>query len=69
MLPPFTGVAVKVTGVPEQTAPEGLAAMDTLAGRAELTDVVMPVEVAGLPDTHVRLEVILTVITCPCNGV
>ena len=65
VVPPFTGVAVKVTEVPEQTAPEGDAAMVTLAGRRLLTDIVIEFEVAGLPVTQVAFEVMTTVIISP----
>jgi hypothetical protein len=37
VVPPLVGVAVKVTDVPEQIAPEGTAAILTLAGRVGLT--------------------------------
>ena len=39
------------------------ASMFTLAVRVELTVMVMGFEVAGLPDTHVALEVITQLIT------
>jgi hypothetical protein len=56
-------VAVKVTEVPAHIVPAGTAAMVTLAGNKGLTVIVIAFEVAGLPDTHVALEVITTVIT------
>jgi hypothetical protein len=56
------GVAVKVTDVPAQIAPEGTAAILTLAGNCGLTVIVIMLDVAGLPDTHVNVEVISTVI-------
>ena len=59
----MVGVAVKVTDVPEQIAPDGTAAILTLAGRFALTVIVIPVEVAGLPVAQDRVEVITTVIT------
>jgi hypothetical protein len=52
-------VAVYVTEVPEQT---GLAdaAIETLTGRFGLTVIEIVFEVAGLPVTHVRADVITT---------
>jgi hypothetical protein len=64
VVPPFVGVAVNVTLVPEQTLLE-LAAIETLAGAAAFTVVVISLELAGLPVTHGRLEVILTLTTFP----
>jgi hypothetical protein len=65
VVPPFTGVAVKVTEVAEQMAPDGTAAILTLAGRFVFTVIVIPGDVAGLPETQVRDDVILTVIISP----
>jgi hypothetical protein len=59
------GVAVKVTEVPEQIAPDGTAAILTLAGRFGLTVIVIVFDVAGLPVAHVAFDVITTVITLP----
>jgi hypothetical protein len=56
---------VKVTEVPEQIAPEGTAAMLTLAGRLGLTVIVIVFDVAGLPVAQVAFDVITTVITLP----
>jgi hypothetical protein len=56
------GIAVKATLVPEQIEVAD-ADMLTLAGRFGLTVIVMALEVAGLPETHVALEVITHVIT------
>jgi hypothetical protein len=56
------GVAVKVTEVPAQIAPEGTAAMLTLAGRFGLTVIVIVFDVAGLPVAQVAFDVITTVI-------
>ena len=55
-VPPFVGVAVKVTDVPAQT---GLAdaAMVTLTGSSGFTVMVTVLEVAGFPEVHVALEV------------
>jgi hypothetical protein len=56
-------VAVNVTDVPVHIVPDGEAAIETLAGRFGLTVIVMAFDVAGLPVTHERLDVITTVIT------
>ena len=69
MVPPLVGVAVKVTDVPEQIAPEGTAAILTLAGSRGLTTIDIPEEVAGLPVAQVAFEVISTVITSPLASV
>jgi len=61
----LVGVAVKVTEVPAQIAPEGTAAILTLAGNRGLTIIVIPPDVAGLPVAQVKVEVISTVITSP----
>ena len=61
----MVGVAVKVTEVPAQIAPEGTAAILTLAANRGLTVMVIPVDVAGLPVAQVAVEVISTVITSP----
>ena len=61
----MVGVAVKVTEVPAQIAPEGTAAIFTLAGRFGLTIIVIALDVAGLPVAQVAVEVISTVITSP----
>ncbi len=58
----MVGVAVKVTEVPAQIAPEGTAATLTLAVNIGFTVIVMPLEVAGLPVAQVSFEVISTVI-------
>jgi hypothetical protein len=64
-VPPFVGVAVKVTDVPAHIAPEGTAAILTLTGRIGLTVIVIPLEVTGLPDVHPSEDVITTVTTLP----
>ena len=62
----MVGVAVKVTEVPAHIAPEGTAAMLTLAGRVKLTDIVIVFDVAGEPVRHGEaFEVITTVIASP----
>jgi hypothetical protein len=62
--PPFIGVAVNVTEVPAQTGLDD-AAIDTPAGRFELTTIVTVLDVAGLPVVQDKVEVITTVITSP----
>jgi hypothetical protein len=52
------GVAVKVTSDPEQTEPEGLATITTLAGSNGFTTIVIVFDVAGLPVAQDALEVI-----------
>ena len=56
VVPPLTGVAVKVTEDPAQT---GLAdaAMETLTGSNGLTVITTGVEEAGLPVAQMALEV------------
>ena len=58
----MVGVAVNVTDVPAQILPEGIAAMLTLAARTGSTDIVIGLEVAGLPVIQVALDIITTVI-------
>ena len=65
--PPFTGVAVKVTLVPAQTG-LALAPIDTLTGNIGFTVIAMVLEVAGLPDLQVRLEVSTQVTWSPLAG-
>jgi hypothetical protein len=62
-------MAVNVTEVPSQIVPEGNALMLTLAGCNALTVMVMALEVAGLPETHVSFDVITTVIISPFASV
>ena len=50
-LPPFVGVAVKVTLVPAQIVVSD-AATDTDAGKFGLTVIVIPADVAGEPVKH-----------------
>ena len=47
-MPPFVGVAVKVTLVPEQIVLPGLAAMLTDGVTVEVTVIVIELEVTGL---------------------
>jgi hypothetical protein len=57
----LVGVAVKVTEVPAQIAPEGEAAILTLTGSAVVTFIVIGLEVAGFPVAQVKDDVITTV--------
>jgi hypothetical protein len=66
--PPFVGVAVKLTSVPEQIAPGGEAAMLTPAGNRGFTEIVIPADTAGLPVVHVAFEVSTQVMTSPFEG-
>jgi hypothetical protein len=59
-VPPFVGVAVKVTEDPAHIGPVGNAAILTLAGSNGLTISVIVLEVAGLPVAHDAFEVITT---------
>jgi hypothetical protein len=61
-VPPLAGVAVNVTEVPAHIAPAGAAAMLTLAATTGLTTMLIVFEVAGLPLTQPREEVICTLI-------
>ena len=58
-VPPFVGVAVKVTDVPWHTG-LALAAIETLAVTLGFTVMVIVFEVAGLPVAQGSLEVITT---------
>lgn len=59
--PPFVGVGVNVTDVPEQIDPEGLAAIVTDATRFGFTVMVIPLLVAGLPVAHNAFDVSIQV--------
>jgi hypothetical protein len=59
----LVGVAVNVTLVPEQIAPDGEAAMLTLAAKFGFTVIVTELEVAGEPVAHVAFDVITAVTT------
>lgn len=61
VVPPLVGVAVKVTLVPEQIAVPGDALTVTLGVTFGDTDIVAAFEVAGLPETQGKLEVITQV--------
>ena len=66
-VPPFTGLAVKVTVVPRQIL-FWLAAIETLAGTGALTTIVTIFEIAGLPEMHARFEVMITQTWSPLTG-
>lgn len=57
----MTGVAVKITVVPVQIAPVGVAAMDTLAARVFTTVMVRVFEVAVVPEEQAAFEVTVQV--------
>ena len=59
---------MKVTEVPSQT---GLAdgSIETLTGKTGSTVMVTVLEVAGLPDLQVRLDVIITYTWSPLTGI
>jgi hypothetical protein len=63
----LTGVAVNVTDVPEQTAPEGSAVILSLTGN-EFTVIVRASDVAGEPVAHASEEVNSHVTTSPSPG-
>ena len=65
----MVGVAVNVTLVPEQIAPEGLAEMLTLAGSVGFTVIVSVFELAGLPVAHKALDVMMQRILSPLTSV
>ena len=48
-MPPFTGVAVKVTVLPSQIAPAGLEETLILTGTVGVTSIVIIPDVAGEP--------------------
>ena len=58
---------MNVTDVPAQTG-FAKAAMDTLTGSSGFTDMVMVLELAGLPVVHVAFEVRAQVIAFPLAG-
>ena len=60
--------AVNVTEVPWQNGFGGKADMFIVAGKDELTIMVIGFDVTGLPLAHIRLEVITQVNTCPLIG-
>jgi hypothetical protein len=64
----LVAVALNVTGVPAHTGLDE-EFISTLATSRELTVIVIPGEVAGLPVTQTALEVITHVTTSPLDGV
>ena len=67
IVPPFVGVAVKVTEVPAQTG-FAEAATETLIGSNGFTVMVTVFDVAGLPVGHVALEVKAHAMVFPEDG-
>ena len=67
MVPPFTGVAVNLTEVPEHTGFAD-AAKVTLTGRIGLTVTVTELEVAGFPDVQIADDVRTQLIIFPVAG-
>ena len=66
----MVGVARNLTEVPAQISPDGTAEMVTLAVRTGLTDMVIPLEIAGEPVKQGEaFDVITTVITSPLANV
>ena len=66
--PPFTAVAVQVTEVPSQIAPDGTAATETLTGRFGLTVIEIVLEVSVFPVVQASSEVNMQVTTSPFSG-
>ena len=56
---------MNVARSPEQIVVPGITAIETEAGTAEDTMIVIVLDVAGEPVAHVKLEVMITVITSP----
>ena len=59
---------VKVTEVPAQIAPEGLAVIPILTGRFGFTLIAMELEIAGLPVAQMALDVNMQLIISPFEG-
>jgi hypothetical protein len=66
-VPPFTGVAVKVTMAPAQMV-AAVALIETDTGLDGITTMVTVLDVAGLPDGQFTLEVSWQVIASPLEG-
>ena len=60
---------VKLTDVPAQTGPGGLAVTEMLTGRLGFTVITIVFEMAGFPVAQVALEVNRQVITSPFEGI
>ena len=69
VVPPFVGVAVKVTEVPAHIPPAGSAAMLTLAATTGLTVMVIEFDVTGLFVTQAAFDVSSTVMISPLASV
>ena len=67
LLPPLTGIAVKVTELPGQNGFVE-AEMDIPAGRFAFTTIVIEFDVAGLPTGQAIFDVITQEITSPLFG-
>ena len=67
-MPPFVGVAVNVTLVPEQIVLPGLAVMLTDGVTVAPTIIVIPGDVAVVGLAQLSEEVITTVITSPLTN-
>lgn len=65
MIPPLVGVAVKVTNVPEQIAPDGFETILTPVDNTEFIVIVMELLVKIVGDAQTALEVIIQVIISP----
>jgi hypothetical protein len=64
-VPPFVGIAVNMTLVPEQIVLPGLAVMLTDGTTVDPTIIVIPVDVAVVGLAQASDEFIVTVITSP----
>jgi len=67
-VPPLTGCAVKVTGLPWQTEFAD-AVMDKLTGTFAATDMAMVFDSAGFPTAHDEFEVSLHDTRSPFCGI
>ena len=56
LLPPFIGLAVNATLVPEHIAPVGFATILTLTGNTLFTFIVIEFDIAGEPAAHVAFD-------------
>jgi len=65
VVPPFVGIAVNVTLVPEQIAPTGTAAILTLTGKFGFTVIVIPALVAVVGLAQVAFDVNIQVTIWP----
>ena len=69
MLPPLVGVAVNVTDAPAQVGlVPVVSAMLTVGAEGEVTVMVIAFDVAGLPRTPLKFEVITQVTTSPLTS-